>query len=232
VYPNAPNPRTIFFKRWFFFVCIPNILCKNNSLIISELNIKIKKYLQITENRKEIILTIYNFDCSTKKRDMKRLFLFSDNLYSFYLNINFSFIKVIRVIKLFFHSRRTLEKISIDYYKNWHFDNAYLIVDLKFENAVWYRIQKMRSTDFTKPIILNLQNVKTGTIKLEVFGFFQKQTFLIELNRENQRLNIPQIEPLSQIKTISIHQFEPKLENIGFKIPQISTNLNIIQIET
>jgi len=162
---------------------------------------------------------------------MKKIFLFSDYLYLFYYNINFSLIRIIRVIKLFFHSRRNLEKISIAYYKNWHFHNSFLIIDLRFENAVWYRIDKIKNTDFTKPIVLNIQNIKTETIKLEVFGFFQKQTFLIELNRENQRLNIAQIKSFSKIKTISIPQFEPKLENISFKIPQISTNLNIIQIE-
>ncbi len=112
----------------------------------------------------------------------------------------FHFTKVGKWITILFKRRKKLEKLSLEYYKSWRFDNAYLVIDFKFKSAVWFSIGNIKGTDFTKPIILNLQNIKSDTLNLEVFGFFQRQVYKINLNREAK---------------INTQTFKTKIDNIN-----------------
>lgn len=104
----------------------------------------------------------------------------------FILNIKFELIKFYRRLFILFKINKNLEKISFDYYKYWHFDKSFLFVDFKFKNAVWYRIGNYKNYVFKKQLVLDLEFIKSSKVIFEVYGFFQKQVFEINLNRENK----------------------------------------------
>ena len=151
---------------------------------------------------------------------MTKYLLFSDKLRKIGLFIRLQLLKIGRLLTILFKRRKKLEKISFDYYKNWHFDNAYLVVDFKFKNAVWFRIGKFKSFDFSKPIILNLENIQSDTINFEVFGFFQKQVYEIDLNRENQINTQPFKTKIDNINTVELAQQKTRT-----RIPKIGLHI-------
>jgi hypothetical protein len=147
---------------------------------------------------------------------MAKYLLFSDKLKQIGLFVNSQFLKIGNLLTILFKRRRKLEKISFDYYMNWHFDNAYLVVDFKFKNAVGYKVGEFKSFDFSKPIILNLENIQSVTINFEVFGFFQKQVYVINLNRDTR---------------INTQPFKTKIDNINMvKLVQQKTRIRIPKI--
>ena len=147
---------------------------------------------------------------------MTKYLLFSDKLRQIRLFVKSQLLIVGRLLTILFRRRRKLEKISFGYYQKWHFDNAFLFVDFKFKNAVWFRIGNYKSYDFSKPIILNLENIQTDTINFEVFGFFQKQVYKIALNKEAQ---------------INTQPFKTKIDNINIvELVQQKTRTRIPKI--
>lgn len=147
---------------------------------------------------------------------MKSLLFYSDRLKRTGPFFKFYFIRTGRWLSILFKRRKKLEKVSFDYYKNWRFDNAYLVIEFKFKNAVWFKIGKFKSFDFSKPIILNLGNITTDTIHFEVFGFFQKQVYVINLNKEAQ---------------INTQSFKTKIDNINIvELVQQKTRTRISKI--
>jgi hypothetical protein len=153
--------------------------------------------------------------------------------------LKFHSVRIRKCIVILFQKNRKLEKISIDYFKKWHSENSYLLVDLKFRNAIYLKVGDTKSFDFTKPLILNLQTLNTDSIKVEVFGFFQKQIFIIESNKEIQLNSKPfrtTIENISPVE-ITIQKTRSKIPNIFFIkgkpkviIKSISINPNHITI--
>lgn len=109
-----------------------------------------------------------------------------DILKQLILFLKFHSIRIGKWFSILFKRNRKLKKLSFDYYKNWHSDNSFLVVDIKFANGIYFKVGDFKSFDFTKLLILNFQNLNTGNIKVEVFGFMQKQVFIIELNKEIQ----------------------------------------------
>lgn len=162
-------------------------------------------------------------------------------------NIQYYFLKVSRLFCILFKRSKQIEKISFDYYKNWHFDNAYLVVDFKFKNAVWYKVGEFKSFDFSKPIILNLENIQSDTINFEVFGFFQKQVYEINLNRETRintqpfktkidNINIVELvqqKTRTRIPKIGLHIADPTFvfEKIAVKPQNIQINYQTFKIQ-
>lgn len=146
---------------------------------------------------------------------MRNILLFSDKLKQLGAFLKFHFIRSKKWSSILFKRRKKLEKISFDYYRNWYFNNAYLVIDFRFKNMIWFKIGKFKSFDFSKPIILNLENITTDTINFEVFGFFQKQLYEINLNKE------------AEMNTIA---FKTKIDNIGFDLTQQKTRTQIPKI--
>lgn len=142
--------------------------------------------------------------------------LFSDKLRRIGLPVKFQLIKVRKLLTILFKRKKKLEKISFEYYRKWHFDNAYLIVDFKFKNAVWFRIGNYKSNDFSKQIVLDLENIHADTIPFEVFGFFQKQVFKINLNKE-AKINTQSFKT----KINNLNTFKLAKQNIKTQIPKI-----------
>lgn len=139
----------------------------------------------------------------------------SDKLKQLIEFFKFHFVRIWKWLAILFTKNRRLQKRTFDYYKNWHADNSYLVVDLKFKNAVYFKIGDYKSFDFAKSLILNLQKVDNN-IKIEVFGFLQKQVFVIELNKEIQLNSKP---------------FRTTIENISpIEITQQKTNIKIAKV--
>ena len=159
---------------------------------------------------------------------MTRYLLFSDKLRQIGLLVKFQLIKVGKLLIIFFKRKKQLKKISFDYYRKWHFDNAYLFVDFKFKNAVWFRIGNYKSNDFSKQIILDLENIHTDTIHFEVFGFFQKQLYEINLNKQ-AKINTQSFKT----KINNLNTFKLAKQNIKTQKPKIvlQNNRPILKLE-
>lgn len=159
---------------------------------------------------------------------MTSYLLFSDKLRRIGLLVKFQFLKVRKLLTILFKRKTKLEKISFEYYRKWHFDNAYLFVDFKFKNAVWFRIGNYKSNDFSKQIILDLENIHTDTIHFEVFGFFQKQLYEINLNKQ-AKINTQSFKT----KINNLNTFKLAKQNIKTQKPKIvlQNNRPILKLE-
>lgn len=147
---------------------------------------------------------------------MTKYLLFSDKLKQIGLFVNSQLLTVGRLLTILFKRKKKLEKISFGYYQKWHFDNAYLFVHFKFRNAVRFRIGNYKSYDFSKEIVLDLENIQTETVLFEVFGFFQKQVYEINLNKVNR---------------INTQPFKTKIDNINIvELVQQKTRTRIPKI--
>lgn len=151
---------------------------------------------------------------------MTKYLLFSDKLKQIGLFVNFQVLKVTRLLTILFNRRRKLEKISFGYYQKWHFDNAYLFIDFKFKNAVWIKIGNFKNYDFSKQIVLDLENIQTETVQFEVFGFFQKQVYEIKLNKETQINTKPFKTKIDNINIVELVQ-----QKTGTRIPKIEFHI-------
>lgn len=151
---------------------------------------------------------------------MTKYLLFSDKLKKIGLIFKFKLLKVGRLLTILFKRKKKLEKISFGYYQKWHFDNAYLFVDFKFKNAVWIRIGNFKSYDFSKQIILDLENIQTETILFEVFGFFQNQVYEIKLKKETRINTQPFKTKIHNINVVELVQQKTRtrLTKIGLHI--------------
>lgn len=154
--------------------------------------------------------------------------------------LKFHSVRIRKWFAILFKRNRRLEKLSFDYYKNWHSDNSFLAVEIKFKNAIYFKVNGFKSFNFNKQLILDLQELKTDVIKVEVFGFLQKQIYIIELNKGFQlnsksfRTAIENISPveITQHKTILktpnlwLAEGKPKIT-----IPNVFINSNKITIK-
>jgi len=151
--------------------------------------------------------------------------------------LKFHFVRIVKSFAILCKRNRRLKKISFDYYKNWHSNNSYLVVDIIFQNATYFKVGNTKSFDFTKPLILNLQTLNTDSIKVEVFGFFQKQVLTINLNKEFQLNSKPFRTIIKNISLVEITRQKTitKIHNLWFakgkpKVTIQSVSINKTQI--
>jgi len=169
------------------------------------------------------------------------MILIFETLKKLILFIKFHLTRISKWVAILFKKNRKLKKISFDYYKNWHSDSSYLIVEFKFENAVYFRVGETKSFDFSIPLILNLQNQQRNNIEIEVYGFLQKKVFVIKMNKEiilNTKSFQTKFENLSPVAILE-QKTKIKISNIWFndrkpkvKIQSISVNANNITIKS
>jgi hypothetical protein len=135
---------------------------------------------------------------------MKKLFFLSHNIKWLMNAVGFFLLRISRIFKLLFQRNRKLEIVAFNYFKNWHFNNAYLVIDYQFKNAIWFRVDSMKHSNFNKPIVIDLEKIKTNDLTFEVFGFLQKQTLRIDLQKHTH-LTSTEFRPeliTSQFQTI------------------------------
>jgi len=163
---------------------------------------------------------------------MTEYIIFSNRIKKIGLFGKSQLIKIGRLFTILFKRRRRIEKLYFGYYQKWYFDNAYLFIDFKFKNAVWFKIGKFKSVDFSKQIVLDLENIHTNTIDFEVYGFFQKQVYTINLNKEanidSQSFktkidNINTVELVDQLTITTIPLIRLQIDKPITKFEKIST---------
>ncbi len=149
----------------------------------------------------------------------------------------FQSILILKWIQIFLKKDRSLEKVSFDYYRNWHSEKSFLIVELKFENAIYFKVGNLRKFEFSKPFVLNLELVATKTISVEVFGFFQKQVLVIDLKKELQTNTESFKTTIQNFRTFELgdHKTElglikPRLSALKPEILNRNVNINISSI--
>lgn len=156
---------------------------------------------------------------------MEKKLKFSDRLKKIVFTLRFCFIKGARIFVIFFKRSRKLKKITLKYYRVWRFNNAYLIIDIKFKNAVWYKIGGIQKTDFNYPLVLNLKNIEADTLQLEVNGFWQQKVFLINLAKEAE-LNTQYFSTkINKIKELMIVRQNKLVTIPGFTVLSQTTRL-------
>jgi hypothetical protein len=146
----------------------------------------------------------------------------------------FHFKRIGKLLAMLFKKNKRLKKLSFDYYKNLHSDNSYLLVDFKFKNAIYFRVGDIKSFDFGKPLILNLKTLKADTIKIEVFGFFQKQVFIIELKKEFKLNSNPFSTAIENISPVDItrQKTRVKIPNLKFAFGKPKVTIQSITVKS
>ncbi|MDH7462587.1 hypothetical protein QEG73_14920 [Chitinophagaceae bacterium 26-R-25] len=116
---------------------------------------------------------------------MKNVFYFSDYIKPFLKRIKFLFIIAARFITILFRKEKSIKPLQFSYARERHFDNIYLIIRYKFENAIWYNFKNIKQTTEKGIIVLNLKNILETPIELIVYGFFRKEIIPIKIDVKN-----------------------------------------------
>lgn len=162
------------------------------------------------------------------------------------INFKFHFNKIKMLLFIAFNSKRKLKLISVNYYKHWHFDNAYLVVNIECKNAIWIETRWAKYL-FTSgnPIILDLAKIEIEK-KEEIIlhGFFQKQKVIIDVKKilnlasalfKVELLNLNNIKLLSSelklnFATPQLTLGSPKLNLGSLQLTLGSTKVNLENI--
>lgn len=165
---------------------------------------------------------------------MTKTLSFSDILKQLVSFLKFHFIRTGKLLAILFKKNKQLQKLSFDYYKNWYSDNSYLVVDIKFKNAIYFKVDDTKSFDFAIPLILNLQTLKADNIKVEVFGFFQKQVFIIELKKEFQLNSKPFRTVIENISPVEITRQKTriKIPNLRFAFGKPKVTIQSVTVKS
>lgn len=114
-------------------------------------------------------------------------------------------IVIIQFFIILFKRKKKIELLLLEYDTEHLFDNSYIVINYRFENAIYYCFGKHKTAE--KHIkIFNIKNFDTK-FDLTVYGFFQKKTYLIEF------------EPKLSLNSDS---FKTKLSNLSLKIEEKS----------
>lgn len=141
--------------------------------------------------------------------------------------LKFHFVRIGKWFAILFKRNRQLKKISFDYYKNWHSDNSYLAVEMKFKNAIYFKVNGFKSFDFNKQLIFDLKEIKTNNIKIEVFGFLQKQVSVIEIKKDFQLNSKPFRTSIKNISYVQLLRQKPQIKGLSFRINSNNPYINI-----
>lgn len=169
---------------------------------------------------------------------MNNIFIFSDKLRIFGKILKFKFQIVGRWIYILFSWKRKLKQISFNYLTNWHFDNAYLVVDIAYKNGIWYKIGNFKSILSNEPIVIDLANIGTDSLEIEVHGFFQKEILFINLNKIGEISSESFRTIFSNLKEFQINSNKITIQlpkpKLTIKKPQLelsNINVNTSEIE-
>jgi hypothetical protein len=117
---------------------------------------------------------------------MKKLLLFSEKIPDINRQFQFAGKRAVRWLSIIFKRKRSLQIIALRYYRYWHFENAYLIIEFEFRNAIWLKIGDKKFINLKTPLVLNLANVSENTITLTIQGLYQLLTYEIDLSKETR----------------------------------------------
>jgi hypothetical protein len=98
--------------------------------------------------------------------------------------VRFHLYRLFNFFIILFRRKRRLSVNGLNYFRYWRFSNAYLVIDFKASNAIWFKIGNLSGTDFNKPIVLDLNKINEEKLLLQFFGVFQKIGYLIYLKKD------------------------------------------------
>lgn len=152
---------------------------------------------------------------------MGNILMFWKGLKNISGNLKFHFNKIKMLSNIAFKSEKKLKLISVNYFKHWQFDNAYLVVNIECKNAIWIetRWEKYLFTS-GKPIILDLEKVEIEK-KEEIIlhGFFQKQKVIIDVKKILKLAS--ELFKVELLNLNNIKFFSPELK-LNFTTPQLT----------
>lgn len=114
--------------------------------------------------------------------------------------LQFVFVVLYRFISLILKLKKRIRIRSVNYFKDWYFDKTLLLLKLEVDNVLWAEINGFKSISYNEVIGVDLAFVQEGVIKIELFGFFEKKSFLVQIE-DVQRL---------ESKTFHIDILRPK----------------------
>lgn len=145
---------------------------------------------------------------------MYNFLLFSNYFKHLKSSISFGFTKMTRRIILIFKWNHNIKTIQFKYYKNWQFENGYLIIDYAFKNAVWFEVLGIKKTSQNQPLILDLKNIDQDEIEFIVHGLLSKKKIKIKLNNTHA-LNSDSFK--KSINNINVRGLYNQLKAFEFK---------------
>jgi hypothetical protein len=154
-------------------------------------------------------------------------------------HLRFNLFLIFKWLALFLKKNKNIEKRTFDYFKCWHAENSYLIVHLKFKNAIYFKIDNHRFFDLQNPIILDLEKLETKKVQIEIFGFRQSKVYTIDIEKEIQLStksfnttikNISTFKIGQQNMDILIPRFRISKVNPRFKSHDVFVETNQIQV--
>jgi len=129
--------------------------------------------------------------------------LFSNYLISLLEKLQFVKAIIVRFFVLLFRKRKKIELLYFYYDTKHLFDNSFVIVDYKFNNAIYYRFGNYRTLE--KQIkIFNLKNIDRE-IEFVVYGFFQRKNYKLKFKPE---------------LTLNADSLKTKLYNLSIKLEE------------
>lgn len=120
----------------------------------------------------------------TKEMKVVRFLFFSHKFRNIGFFLKFQYLKLRKWLAILFKKRKNLDLVSFNYFKNWHSDRSFLIVDIQCRNMIWFKIDNYKSIFYNQPIIVDLITIKADHFDIEIFGFSQKQTLRVDLRKE------------------------------------------------
>ena len=169
----------------------------------------------------------------------KDIFLFSSKFKELGIFLKFSLLKFWKIFILIFKWNKNIQPIQLSYLRDWRFEKSYLIIHFKFKNAVWYKLKSIQRVSCTKPIILNLENLKENKVEFIVYGFLRKKIYVIDtsksetLSTNNFKTSISKINTIKEIDNrVKFKLRKPILErqHSKIKLDDIKTNFYPIEI--
>lgn len=108
--------------------------------------------------------------------------MFLNRIKSLVYSVYFTIEVVKRFFLLIFRKNKEIEKIYLKYNNKYLFKNSYLIVEYKFKNVLFF---KLNNEYFTKKniILFNIERLE-GELKLTVYGFFRKREYKLLFSSE------------------------------------------------
>ena len=169
-----------------------------------------------------------------------KLFLFPERFKKLTGYLRIFFIVFVRIFKIIFQRKRKIQKVNLEYFQNWHFDKAYLSINMKFRNVIWVQIGSRRYFDFSEYLFLDLSKFTEDRLIIKVYGFFQVRKFEIYLRKENvlnsvsfftsiHGLEIDRVAlPQMQAREVKFSAFisKPKLELKNFSLLKNELHFN------
>jgi|GEM_PF-1413657 hypothetical protein len=153
--------------------------------------------------------------------------------------IHFQLKSVLKWLVLLFKWHKEIKPYQLSYFREWRFEKAQLVIHFNFKNAIYYKINNIKRVNCDKPIILDLGDLKSSNVEFIVYGFFRKNTYLIDtaksdkLVTEKFKTTINRVNNVKSIyiSLVSIKRFPNTSNSIFYKLSLKKQNIKLLNTE-